>query len=101
MDHQSSCNTGCIDRATGCASADLGFVLCEQRLAVSAPRIRIRRGQDSHDLAEHPAVRPELNPVLQMVPNRGSAGNRVNAAKHRVPGRLFETEPVVNRLNVN
>ncbi len=101
MDHQSSCNTGGIDRAPRCASADLGFVLCEQRLAVSAPGIGIRRRQDSHHFAEHPAVCPELNPVLQMLPDRSSAGDRVDAAKYRVPGRLFETEPVLNRLNLN
>src|ERR1700733_13363906 len=92
MDHQASgdcCRVTCTFRSAG---ADLGVRLIKQSRGIMLSLARLGNRQYADNLAQHPTVDPDVAAAFDTAPDGGSARYAVDAAKHRVAGRLLCTE---------
>lgn len=81
MHHQPGGNVGCIDRAAGRATADLGFGLCEQRRRIVRSSLRIGDGDDAQHFAEHSTVAPKATAMLHRAPDRLAGGDGIDGTE--------------------
>ncbi len=101
MQHESGRDVGSVDRRARGTAAWFGFGLVEQRRSVMVAVRRVCHGQDSHDLAQHSAVGPEVARRGHRFPDRRARGDRIDAAEDRFADLLLRPKAVLDRLDLD